>query len=66
METLAVIAVPIALALGVVWRSFRQKRKAKDKPPAHRGTFQSQRGRVYRDGGTYRNANPSDGTGGGY
>ncbi|MDQ0076314.1 H+/gluconate symporter-like permease [Arthrobacter oryzae] len=61
-----ILAVPIALAVCVVWRNVRQNRRAKEKPPAHRGTFQSQRGRVYRNGGTYRNASPSDGTGGGY
>ena len=61
-----ILAVLIALAGCIVFRSVRQDRRAKVKPPAHRGTFQSQRGRVYRDGGTYRNASPSDGTGGGY
>lgn len=63
---LAFLAVPIALAIGVVWRSVHQDKRAKDKPPAHRGTFQSQRGRVYREGGTYRNASPSDGGGSGF
>jgi hypothetical protein len=63
---LILLAVPVALVVGVAWRSFRQDRRAKEKPPAHRGTFQSQRGRVYREGGTYRNASPSDGGGGGF
>lgn len=58
----AVFAVPLALAVVVVWRIFRPP--AKTRQAAHRGTFQSQRGRVYRKGGTYRNASPSDGTGG--
>lgn len=61
---LILLGVPLALVLGVAWRSIRQDRRAKEKPPAHRGTFQSQRGRVYREGGTYRNASPSDGSGG--
>ncbi|MGR0159162.1 hypothetical protein [Paenarthrobacter nitroguajacolicus] len=68
METLivaaAVFAVPLAIAVVVVCRIFRPK--TKDRVPAHRGTFQSQRGRVYSKGGTYRNASPSDGTGGGF
>lgn len=60
----AILAVPIAIAVRVIWRIFRPM--AKEKPPAHRGTFQSQRGRVYRKCGTNHNAAPSDGTGGGY
>jgi len=61
---LILLGVLLALVLAVAWRSIRQDRRAKEKPPAHRGTFQSQRGRVYREGGTYRNASPSDGSGG--
>ncbi|MGP0224067.1 hypothetical protein [Paenarthrobacter sp. NCHU4564] len=69
METLivvgAVLAVPAAVSILVVWRIFRPVRK--ERLPAHRGSFQSQRGRVYRKNGTYRNASPSDGgSGSGY
>ena len=61
----AILAVPVGVVVRVVWRIFRPLKKAR--LPAHRGTFQSQRGRVYRKGGTYRNASASDGgSGGGY
>jgi hypothetical protein len=59
-----ILGVPLAIAIRVVWRIFRPI--ARERPPAHRGTFQSQRGRVYRKGGNSHNAAPSDGTGGGY
>lgn len=57
-----IFAIPVAVAIRVVWRIFRPV--AREKPAAHRGEFQSQRGRVYRQGATSHNAAPSDGTGG--
>ncbi|MFF2842483.1 hypothetical protein [Paenarthrobacter sp. NPDC057981] len=64
METLvvvgAVLAVPVAVIMLVAWRMILRP-VAKERLPAHSGSFQSQRGRVYRKGGTYRNASPSDG-----
>lgn len=57
----------IAGTVSIIVTNVRQARKAKESPPAHKGKRQAQRGRVYRSGGTYRNASPSDGgTGGGY
>ncbi|MGN7201418.1 hypothetical protein [Arthrobacter sp. SAFR-044] len=57
-----IFAVPVAIAIRVVWRIFRPV--ARERIPAHRGEFQSQRGRVYNWDATSHNAAPSDGTGG--
>ncbi|BCW60939.1 hypothetical protein J2790_003571 [Paenarthrobacter nicotinovorans] len=59
----AVFAAVFAVALGsIVWTNVQQGRRAKVKPPAHRGAFQSQRGRVYKHGSTSHNATPGSGT----
>jgi hypothetical protein len=59
-----ILGLPLVIAILVVWRIFHPT--ARERPPAHRGSFQSQRGRVYRTGGTSHNASPSDGNGGSY
>jgi hypothetical protein len=45
-----------AVITSLVRTNIRQKKRAKENPPAHKGPRQSQRGRVYRKGVTDHSA----------
>jgi len=49
------------LVLAVIVSSRQAAKRAKLRPPRHRGKLQSQKGRVYSNAPSH-NANPSDGT----
>lgn len=55
----AVIAILVGGTISVILTSRRQNARKDLSPSRHRGEFQSQKGRVYKEGSTNHNANPT-------
>ncbi len=58
---LGIPAVALLMTVLALYRSRQDRRRKAIRPPRHRGSFQSERGRVYSNAPSH-NASPSDGT----